>query len=382
MLNADRNQPRKRIDITIKGFSLFARDKPPSVKLYLHMGVEDCGWNIVLMAKRHGIEDRLILTADMPFLPVVSNEVLNCIYNACDVGINTSIGEGWGLVSFEHAATGAGQIVPRHSACEELWQDSALMLEPCMTLTTEKSLTEGHFVAPEAVANSLNQLYEERNCLPRSPPSLLRPRPAPSIVGPHSPAIGIGCLEKFSQRDSSRRTVAHNAIRTQIHPPWSLRDRSGLWRGWPLPAGRISRSRVKAMLEPFVTIEAHRALVSGTKPRAAAFRCFGMRCCRIGRITCWWGSRATWRFDNRLSDHTSFGAKATGLREPRGGDRLNREQRRPHDGSTPAGKGRLGANLALTMRTAAQIPPSVFEEMHASRQTQGRRRLNRLTLEW
>ena len=87
------------------------------------MGVEDCGWNIVLLAKRHGIEDRLILTAHMPFLPVVSNRVLNCIYNACDVGINTSIGEGWGLVSFEHAATGAGQIVPRHSACEELWRD-------------------------------------------------------------------------------------------------------------------------------------------------------------------------------------------------------------------------------------------------------------------
>ena len=165
VLNANRNQPRKRIDITIKGFSLFAKDKPPSVKLYLHMGVEDCGWNIVLMAKRHGIEDRLILTADMPFLPAVSNGVLNCIYNACDVGINTSIGEGWGLVSFEHAATGAGQIVPRHSACEELWRDSALMLEPCMTLTTERSLTEGHFVTPEAVANSLNQLYEEPELL-------------------------------------------------------------------------------------------------------------------------------------------------------------------------------------------------------------------------
>jgi D-inositol-3-phosphate glycosyltransferase len=161
VLNANRNQPRKRIDITIKGFSLFARNKPPSVKLYLHMGVEDCGWNIVLMAKRHGIEDRLILTADMPDLPVVSNDVLNCIYNACDVGINTSIGEGWGLVSFEHAATGAGQIVPRHSACEELWRDSALMLEPCMTLTTERSLTEVHFVTPEEVASSLNQLYED-----------------------------------------------------------------------------------------------------------------------------------------------------------------------------------------------------------------------------
>jgi len=165
VLNANRNQPRKRIDITMKGFALFAKDKPDSVKLYLHMGVEDCGWNIILLAKRLGIEDRLILTADTPFLPAVSDEVLNCIYNACDVGINTSVGEGWGLVSFEHAATGAGQIVPRHSACEELWRDSALMLEPCMTLTTERSLTEGHFVAPEAVAQALGRLYDDPGLL-------------------------------------------------------------------------------------------------------------------------------------------------------------------------------------------------------------------------
>ena len=34
-----------------------------------------------------------------------------------------------------------------------------------MTLTTERSLTEGHFVTPEAVANSLNQLYEEPELL-------------------------------------------------------------------------------------------------------------------------------------------------------------------------------------------------------------------------
>lgn len=192
VLNANRNQPRKRIDITIKGFSLFAKDKPLSVKLYLHMGVEDCGWNIVLMAKRHGIEDRLILTADVPFLPVVSNEVLNCIYNACDVGINTSIGEGWGLVNFEHAATGAGQIVPRHSACEELWRDSALMLEPGMTLTAERSHTEAHFVTPEAVASSLNRLYDD--------PTLLADISARSFATSTSPEYDWSTLARHWDR--------------------------------------------------------------------------------------------------------------------------------------------------------------------------------------
>jgi D-inositol-3-phosphate glycosyltransferase len=161
VLNANRNQPRKRIDITIKGFAEFARDKPPGVRLYLHMGVEDCGWNVVTLARRHGIEDRLILTAVEPYLPAVGDEVLNWIFNACDVGINTSVGEGWGLVNLEHAATGAAQVVPRHSACEELWTGSALLLEPCMSLTSERILTEGRIVSPDEVARALEALYAD-----------------------------------------------------------------------------------------------------------------------------------------------------------------------------------------------------------------------------
>ncbi|HYH86207.1 MAG TPA: hypothetical protein VEX60_12195, partial [Pyrinomonadaceae bacterium] len=54
VLNANRNQPRKRIDTTVRGFALFARDKPPGVNLFLHMGVEDVGWNVVLLARRYG----------------------------------------------------------------------------------------------------------------------------------------------------------------------------------------------------------------------------------------------------------------------------------------------------------------------------------------
>jgi D-inositol-3-phosphate glycosyltransferase len=34
----------------------------------------------------------------------------------------------WGLVAFEHAATGAPQVMPDHSACGELWRDHGLLL--------------------------------------------------------------------------------------------------------------------------------------------------------------------------------------------------------------------------------------------------------------
>jgi D-inositol-3-phosphate glycosyltransferase len=165
VLNANRNQPRKRIDLTIMGFAQFARDKPPGVRLYLHMGVEDVGWNVVVLARRYGIEDRLILTSDAANLPAVDDPMLNRIYNACDVGINTSIGEGWGLINVEHAAAGAAQIVPRHSACEEIWQGSALLMEPAFSIVTERILTECRIVSPAEVAQALESLYRDSHHL-------------------------------------------------------------------------------------------------------------------------------------------------------------------------------------------------------------------------
>lgn len=165
VLNANRNQPRKRIDITLKGFALFAGNKPANVKLHLHMGVEDAGWNVVKLARRYAIEDRLILTTNGNNLPSVPDHQLNKIYNAAAVGINTSVGEGWGLVSFEHAATGAAQIVPRHSACEELWEGAALFVDPVMTLTAEQLLTDARIVAPEGVAAALELLYADPETL-------------------------------------------------------------------------------------------------------------------------------------------------------------------------------------------------------------------------
>lgn len=165
VLNANRNQPRKRIDITLRGFALFAEDKPPSVQLYLHMGAEDLGWNVLQLGRRYGIEDRLIMSSLHPDLPTVPSGQMNLIYNACEVGLNTSAAEGWGLVSFEHAAAGGAQVVPRHSACAELWEGSAVLVEPAMDFIFEKTLTTGWLVTPEAVASALEQLYRSPETL-------------------------------------------------------------------------------------------------------------------------------------------------------------------------------------------------------------------------
>jgi glycosyltransferase involved in cell wall biosynthesis len=126
VFNGNRNQFRKRIDITIQAFAQFAVDKPEA-RLYLHMGMKDQGWDVMGVFGREmskvGLDPngRIIMTTQTEGPPNVSVEMLNIIYNACDVGVNTCKGEGWGLVNFEHAACGVAQVVPDHTSCKEIF---------------------------------------------------------------------------------------------------------------------------------------------------------------------------------------------------------------------------------------------------------------------
>jgi glycosyltransferase involved in cell wall biosynthesis len=65
---------------------------------------------------------RIIMTTQTEGPPNVEVDMLNTIYNACDIGVNTCKGEGWGLVNFEHAACGVPQVVPNHTSCKEIFE--------------------------------------------------------------------------------------------------------------------------------------------------------------------------------------------------------------------------------------------------------------------
>lgn len=163
VLNAHRNQPRKRIDITLKAFAHFVRNKPDAVQLYLHMKHEDVGWNVLKLAQRYGIDHRLILTQPANMVSGILSEQLNLIYNACDVGVNSATGEGWGLPNFEHGAAGKAQIVPRFGALEEIWSECAEFVEPTSEVVYERLLTEGKVVSVEDLAAALETLYHNHS---------------------------------------------------------------------------------------------------------------------------------------------------------------------------------------------------------------------------
>jgi D-inositol-3-phosphate glycosyltransferase len=154
VLNANRNSPRKRIDLTLGAFARFARDKPGAY-LYLHMAPGG-GTFVPAEADALGIADRILTTPGDDFWgPDVPDATLAAIYAACDVGINTSNGEGWGLVAFEHALAGAPQVLPDHTAPAELWRDHALLVP------TEATESGDEVVSVDGVAAALQRLYED-----------------------------------------------------------------------------------------------------------------------------------------------------------------------------------------------------------------------------
>ena len=88
--------------------------------------------------------------------------MLNKIYNATDVGLNTADGEGWGLVSFEHASCRKPQVVPNHTVCRDLWADVG-MLSDIATWVTDKDLgVVRGLVDIDKVIDNLNELYTNK----------------------------------------------------------------------------------------------------------------------------------------------------------------------------------------------------------------------------
>jgi glycosyltransferase involved in cell wall biosynthesis len=178
VFNGNRNQFRKRIDITIKAFAQFAIGKPDA-QLYIHAGLKDQGWSILDLFGREmskvGLDPngRIIMTTQSEGPPNVSVEMLNIIYNACDVGINTCKGGGFELVNFEHAACKVPQIVPNHTSTKELFEGYGELIDtehvdvdpnycremPCPSASHLATLMDALYRDPERRSQAADACY-------------------------------------------------------------------------------------------------------------------------------------------------------------------------------------------------------------------------------
>jgi len=127
VLNLNRNQPRKRWDLTMMAFAQVVKrchdlhlkglyTKP----LRLMVGTVVQGYWDIMDVYEHELRmlgvplefGKECLTA-IAKPQQMSDSDINILYNVCDIGLNTCEGEGFGLCQIEHAAVGCPQVAPR-----------------------------------------------------------------------------------------------------------------------------------------------------------------------------------------------------------------------------------------------------------------------------
>ena len=128
IVNINRNQPRKDIARTIKIFAEYKKINPKAF-LYLHMKQGDSGGELWTIAKRFGLEEGVdMATPDMKFgamygFPI---EKVNQLYNAADVLLTTSLGEGWGFINTESMAVKKPIIAAWNTAIPEIFGEEEI----------------------------------------------------------------------------------------------------------------------------------------------------------------------------------------------------------------------------------------------------------------
>jgi len=173
-LNANRNSQRKRLDLSIMGFVRLL-SRYPAAPYYMAMAtnmnpnsgayydlnrifqleLDDAGLDKLVYANR-------LMLIDTAPPNVISDETINQLYNATDIGLNTSDGEGYGLCQLEHLYTGAPQIVTDIGAYRSfLTEEETVFVKPGDRVYFAGNMPLGGYVpsfSPDALADAMSSM--------------------------------------------------------------------------------------------------------------------------------------------------------------------------------------------------------------------------------
>lgn len=116
VLNLNRNTFRKRWDLTIQIFLSFLKKNQMPQDTYLFIGCKnketyDLNHIIEVESRYLGLDVNEVKHHLIWKNNILSELEIDFLYHYCQVGLNTSNGEGFGLCNFEHASYGHPQIV-------------------------------------------------------------------------------------------------------------------------------------------------------------------------------------------------------------------------------------------------------------------------------
>lgn len=156
-----RNQPRKRLDLTLQYFSEWVQAKGiDNAVLWMHCApTGDDAYDLKMLAEYFGVKGR-VLVPDINYRYGISEEMMAKVYNLFDVYLSTTLGEGWGLPAMEAMACGVPCILPKWSAYAEWAADPAWLAE-CTSIAVAPEINTVGGVVGREVVQALSRLYVE-----------------------------------------------------------------------------------------------------------------------------------------------------------------------------------------------------------------------------
>ncbi|MDQ3287357.1 MAG: hypothetical protein M3Q42_03680 [Pseudomonadota bacterium] len=160
ILNANRNDQRKRPELTLRAFAECGT-KPGEALLVLHCTPHRPGLDLRIERDYYGLRKQVILTSEMK-PGSWSDQDIGLLYKSCEIGVNSALGEGWGLVAFEHALCGGAQIMPRHAGLAEIWGEAPAWVNVgAQTIPTDEVFS-GQFAETQSLTGVMKELIHNR----------------------------------------------------------------------------------------------------------------------------------------------------------------------------------------------------------------------------
>ncbi len=172
VLNTNRNSYRKALDVTIRVFLevFIAKKCPEDMYLFLNCNTNcPSGYDIPSLidyeCTRLGLDYQKISSTKilgMSNSGFLSDAVLNMLYNASDVMINTCVGEGFGLPHLEGKVLGIPQIVNATGGLKDLFDDAIPPVESlhvCRGFVAHGGVMD--IPNSKAFCQRLRELYEQ-----------------------------------------------------------------------------------------------------------------------------------------------------------------------------------------------------------------------------
>jgi glycosyltransferase involved in cell wall biosynthesis len=157
--------PRKAWPQQLQAFSEFHKKHPDS-KLYLHtlMTPEIGGYNLWDLVNVLGIQEAVIVPEQMQYIVGYPPEFIADIYNASDVLMSATMGEGFGIPILEAQACGTPVIVGGWTAMEELCFAGWSLDRKTEAIPHITQLAATQYVpSVDAIVDRLEQAYDMAN---------------------------------------------------------------------------------------------------------------------------------------------------------------------------------------------------------------------------